>query len=96
MSEVCLWDVVHVGVMGFVDRAGDVPRDRLDLDALREPETERRRNRLTVSMDRTSTAAGCPGVLEAGTPALIGWTCLRHELEVSSVRSSRSLYRSNS
>ena len=46
-------DIVHVGVVRFVYCAGDVPRDRLDMNALGEPQSKRCRDRVAVAMDRT-------------------------------------------
>jgi len=75
--------------------AGDVPRDRFDMDALCEPQPERRRDRLAVAMNGTRAPLGSARVLEPGTPPLAGRTCLSHE-SVPSVCSCRSLYRSSS
>jgi hypothetical protein len=57
--------------MCFVDRAGDMARDRFDMDALCEPQTERRRDRLAFPMDGTRTPLGGGRILEAGTPYLV-------------------------
>ena len=63
--------VEALGLPRLVTRAGDVARDRFDLDALCEPQTERRRDRLPLPMDGTRAPLGGRRILEAGTPYLV-------------------------
>ncbi|GCF15758.1 hypothetical protein Harman_36930 [Haloarcula mannanilytica] len=71
MDEIRPGDIVHIGMVCFVDRAGDMARDRFDMDPLCEPQTERRRDWLAVAMDGTRAPLGGRRILEAGTPYLV-------------------------
>ena len=71
MDEIRPGNIVHIAVMCFVDRAGDVARDRFDMDAFCEPQTERRRDRLAYPMDGARALLGGGRILEAGTPYLV-------------------------
>ena len=76
---------VHVRVMGVVDRGGDVLGNRLDVDSLCEPESERGGDRLAVAMDGTVTATGCTDVLKASLLDRLG---LCHKSSPSALLSS--------